>query len=45
NNLELCRDAKRVQRQILRMPGFWAEFSEYIRLRTTGKTKHLYGKT
>lgn len=26
NNLELCRDAKRVQRQILRMPGFGLNF-------------------
>ncbi|CDL36965.1 Colanic acid biosynthesis glycosyl transferase WcaE [Citrobacter freundii] len=45
NNLELCRDAKKVQRQILRMPGFWTGLSEYLRLRTTGKTKTLYGKT
>lgn len=45
NNLELCRDAKKVQRHILRMPGFWAELSWYLRLRTTGKTKTLYGKT
>ncbi|HGY3715016.1 TPA: colanic acid biosynthesis glycosyltransferase WcaE [Citrobacter gillenii] len=44
NNLELCRDAKKVQRQILHMPGFWAELSWRLRLRTTGKTKTLYGK-
>ena len=45
NNLELCRDAKNVQRQILRVPGFWAEFSHLLRLRTTGKTKALYNKS
>ena len=45
NNLELCRDAKKVQRQILHMPGFWTGLSEYLRLRTTDKTKTLYGKT
>ena len=45
NNLELCRDAKKVQRQILHMPGFWAELSQYLRLRTTGKARALYGKT
>jgi putative colanic acid biosynthesis glycosyltransferase len=44
NNLELCEDAKRVQRQILRVPGFWAELSKLLRLRTTGKTKALYNK-
>ncbi|MDX6040942.1 colanic acid biosynthesis glycosyltransferase WcaE [Scandinavium lactucae] len=44
NNLELCRDAKNVQRQILRMPGFLAEISLRLRLRTTGKTKALYNK-
>ncbi|QLR72560.1 colanic acid biosynthesis glycosyltransferase WcaE [Citrobacter freundii] len=44
NNLELCRDAKKVQRQILHMPGFWAELSWHLRLRTTGKAKTLYGK-
>jgi len=44
NNLELCRDAKNVQRQILRMPGFLAEISLRLRLRTTGKTKTLYNK-
>lgn len=44
NNLELCQDAKKVQRQILRVPGFWAEVSYMLRLRTTGKTKALYNK-
>ncbi|MGU3415469.1 colanic acid biosynthesis glycosyltransferase WcaE [Enterobacteriaceae bacterium C34A] len=44
NNLELCRDAKNVQRQILNVPGFWAELSHLLRLRTTGKTKALYNK-
>ncbi|MFK3662173.1 colanic acid biosynthesis glycosyltransferase WcaE [Scandinavium sp. NPDC088450] len=44
NNLELCQDAKKVQRQILRVPGFWAEMSYWLRLRTTGKTKALYNK-
>ncbi|MGO0764295.1 colanic acid biosynthesis glycosyltransferase WcaE, partial [Citrobacter freundii] len=45
NNLELCRDAKKVQRQILHMPGFWTGLSGCLRLRTTDKTKTLYGKT
>jgi putative colanic acid biosynthesis glycosyltransferase len=45
NNLELCEDAKKVQRQILRVPGFWAEMSLTLRLRTTGKTKALYNKS
>ncbi|MDK9362319.1 MULTISPECIES: colanic acid biosynthesis glycosyltransferase WcaE [Lelliottia] len=44
NNLELCQDAKKVQRNILRVPGFWAELSYLLRLRTTGKTKALYNK-
>ncbi|WP_054180269.1 colanic acid biosynthesis glycosyltransferase WcaE [Trabulsiella odontotermitis] len=44
NNLELCQDAKNVQRKILRVPGFWAELSYLMRLRTTGKTKALYNK-
>lgn len=44
NNLELCEDAKKVQRQILRVPGFWPELSKLLRLRTTGKTKALYNK-
>ena len=44
NNLELCQDAKKVQREILRVPGFWAELSYLLRLRTTGKTKALYNK-
>jgi putative colanic acid biosynthesis glycosyltransferase len=29
NNLELCQDAKNVQRKILRVPGFWAELSYF----------------
>lgn len=44
NNLELCRDAKKVQRKILGVPGFWAELSYLLRLRTTGKAKALYHK-
>lgn len=44
NNLELCRDAKKVQRRILRVPGFLAELSYQFRLRTTGKAKALYNK-
>jgi len=44
NNLELCQDAKKVQRQILRMPGVLAELSYLLRLKTTGKTKALYNK-
>ncbi|MDN2486101.1 colanic acid biosynthesis glycosyltransferase WcaE [Kosakonia sacchari] len=44
NNLELCQDARKVQRKILRMPGFWAQLSYMLRLRTTGKTKALYNK-
>nr|WP_318381063.1 colanic acid biosynthesis glycosyltransferase WcaE [uncultured Enterobacter sp.] len=44
NNLELCQDAKNVQRKILRVPGFWAELSYLLRVRTTGKTKTLYNK-
>ena len=35
---------QKVQRQILRVPGFWAELSYLLRLRTTGKTKTLYNK-
>ncbi|EPF6160105.1 colanic acid biosynthesis glycosyltransferase WcaE [Citrobacter sedlakii] len=45
NNLELCEDAKKVQRNILRVPGFWAELSWHLRQRTTGKTKALYNKS
>lgn len=45
NNLELCQDAKKVQREILRVPGFMAELSYLLRLRTTGKTKALYNKS
>ncbi|HCT3927175.1 TPA: colanic acid biosynthesis glycosyltransferase WcaE [Citrobacter koseri] len=44
NNLELCRDAKNVQRKILRVPVFWAELSYLLRLKTTGKAKALYNK-
>lgn len=44
NNLELCQDAKKVQREILRMPGVLAELSYLLRLKTTGKTKSLYNK-
>ncbi len=44
NNLELCQDAKKVQRQILRMPGVLAELSYLLRMKTTGKTKALYNK-
>jgi putative colanic acid biosynthesis glycosyltransferase len=44
NNIELCRDAKNVQRQILGVPGFIAELSFKLRLRTTGKAKALYNK-
>lgn len=44
NNLELCQDARNVQRKILRVPGFWAELSYLLRMRTTGKTKTLYNK-
>lgn len=46
NNLGIVSGMpKKVQRQILHMPGFWTGLSEYLRLRTTGKTKTLYGKT
>ncbi|HBU8851042.1 colanic acid biosynthesis glycosyltransferase WcaE [Citrobacter sp. Cs237] len=45
NNLELCEDAKKVQRNILHVPGFWAELSWHLRQRTTGKTKALYNKS
>lgn len=44
NNLELCQDAKKVQREILRMPVALAELSYLLRLKTTGKTKALYNK-
>lgn len=44
NNLELCQDARKVQREILRVPGVWAELSYLLRLKTTGKTKALYNK-
>ncbi|WP_312414620.1 colanic acid biosynthesis glycosyltransferase WcaE [Pseudescherichia sp.] len=44
NNLELCQDARKVQRKILRVPGFWAQLSYFLRVRTTGKTKALYHK-
>ncbi|WP_312981128.1 colanic acid biosynthesis glycosyltransferase WcaE [Atlantibacter sp.] len=45
NNLELCQDAKNVQRAILGVPGFWAELSYRLRIRNTGKTKALYQKS
>lgn len=45
NNMELCADAKKVQRQILHVPGFWAELSWHLRQRTTLKTKALYNKS
>lgn len=45
NNLELCRDAKNVQTNILRVPAIVAELSYLLRLRTTGKTKALYNKS
>ncbi|AIR67152.1 colanic acid biosynthesis glycosyltransferase WcaE [Cedecea neteri] len=45
NNIELCRDARNVQRKILRVPGFIAELSFQLRLKTTGKAKALYNKT
>ncbi len=35
---------KKVQRQILHVPGFWAELSWHLRQRTTSKTKALYNK-
>ncbi|BCG08821.1 colanic acid biosynthesis glycosyltransferase WcaE [Buttiauxella agrestis] len=44
NNIELCRDARSVQRRILHVPGFIAELSYKLRLRTTGKSKALYNK-
>lgn len=44
NNVELCQDARKVQRTILRVPGFWAQLSYILRLRTTGKAKALYNK-
>ncbi|MBA3113775.1 colanic acid biosynthesis glycosyltransferase WcaE [Salmonella enterica] len=44
NNLQLCQDAKNVQRKILRVPGFWTQLSYLLRLKTTGKTKARYNK-
>ncbi|UDN29216.1 colanic acid biosynthesis glycosyltransferase WcaE (plasmid) [Escherichia coli] len=44
NNM-VCADAKKVQRQILHVPGFWAELSWHLRQRTTSKTKALYNKS
>lgn len=44
NNLQLCQDAKKVQRDILRLPTVLTELSYLLRLRTTGKTKALYNK-
>lgn len=45
NNLQLCQDARAVQRNILRMPGLLTELSYLLRLRTTSKAKTLYNKT
>lgn len=45
NNLQLCQDARNVQREILRMPKLLTELSYLLRLRTTGKTKALYNKS
>ena len=42
NNLELCQDAKNVQRKILRVPVLGGIILFY--LRTTSKTKALYNK-
>lgn len=44
NNTQLCEDARRVQLDILKMPRFLVAASYIIRLRTTQKTKSLYGK-
>ncbi|MCT4706804.1 colanic acid biosynthesis glycosyltransferase WcaE [Enterobacteriaceae bacterium H11S18] len=44
NNIELCHDARKVQRKILGVPGFIAELSYKLRMRTTGKAKALYNK-
>lgn len=44
NNVQLCQDAKKVQREILCMPALLTELSYLLRLRTTGKTKALYNK-
>lgn len=38
------RMQKNVQRKILRVPGFWAQLSYLLRLKTTGKTKARYNK-
>ncbi len=39
-----CARCENVQRKILRVPGFWAELSYFLRLKTTGKAKALYNK-
>ena len=39
-----CAGCENVQRKILRVPGFWAELSYFLRLKTTGKAKALYNK-
>lgn len=44
NNLELCQDANKVQRDILGVPALLATLSYKLRMRTTGKTKALYNK-
>lgn len=44
DNLQLCQDARAVQRNILHMPGFLTTLSYLLRLRTTGKAKALYNK-
>ncbi len=40
-----CVLMPKVQRQILHVPGFWAELSWHLRQRTTSKTKALYNKS
>lgn len=40
-----CVLTQKVQRQILHVPGFWAELSWHLRQRTTSKTKALYNKS
>lgn len=44
DNLQLCQDARAVQRNILHMPDFLTTLSYLLRLRTTGKAKALYNK-
>ncbi len=46
NNMELCADAKKVQRQILHVPWlFGLNYPWHLRQRTTSKTKALYNKS